>query len=183
MVIPIVNFKDPLNFMSVPNHQQFIFLCRFFINNHYMEKIEIVKNLFTAIEKGDYAKAKSFLAPDFKIVGAPPQPMGSEDWLAFHKHLSIGFPDFKFNITNITESGNVVNGTAKAGGTFTNAMPSFIKGQPAIEPTNKVTYNPKENLTMTFKGDKIVTITVEKVSGGGIPGFLKQIGAEVPSKV
>ncbi|MBO9702223.1 MAG: nuclear transport factor 2 family protein [Sporocytophaga sp.] len=148
-----------------------------------MEKIEIVKNLFTAIEKCDYTKAKSFLAPDFKILGAPPQPMGSDEWLAFHKQLSTGIPDFKFNMTDITESGNVVNGTAKVGGTFTKEMPSFIKGQPAIQPTNKVISNPKENLTMTFKGDKIVTITVEKVAGGGIPGFLKQIGAEVPSKV
>jgi len=148
-----------------------------------MEKIEIVKKLFTAIEKGDYTKAKSLLAPDFKIVGAPPQPMGSDDWLAFHKQLSTGLPDFKFNLTNMSESGNVVNATAHVGGTFTKAMPSFIKGQPAIQPTNKAISNPKENMTMTFKGDKIVTLTVEKVSGGGIPGFLKQIGAEVPSKV
>ncbi|WP_028980403.1 ester cyclase [Sporocytophaga myxococcoides] len=148
-----------------------------------MEKIEIVKNLFTTIEKGDYTKAKSFLAPDFKIVGAPPQPMGSDDWLAFHKQLSTGLPDFKFNLSDIIESGNVVNCTAKVGGTFTKEMPSFIKGQPAIQPTNKVLFNPKENLTLTFKGDKILTVTVEKVPGGGIPGFLKQIGVEVPSKV
>lgn len=148
-----------------------------------MEKIEIVKNLFSAIEQNNFEKAKSYLTSDFKVVGAPPQPIGADEWINFHKIVNKGIPDFKFNFKNGSESGNTVNGVCQVGGTFTNEMPSFSQGKAAIKPTNKTVFNPKENVTVTFKGEKIQTLTVEKVQDGGMNGFLKKIGAELPAKV
>jgi len=148
-----------------------------------MEKIKIAENLFKCIEEGNYEKAKSYLAPEFKIIGAPPQPLNADDWLKFQKHLTTGIPDFRYNFSEASESGNVVNGVCQVGGTFSHEMPGFVKGQPSVKPNNKKVQNPKENITITFKGDKIVSLTVEKVPDGGIPGLLKRMGAKVPEQV
>jgi len=148
-----------------------------------MDKIKIVENLFIAIEEGNYDKAKSYLSPEFKIIGAPTQPLTADNWLQFHRQLNTGIPDFKFNFRDASESGNIVNGVCQVGGTFTNEMPGFAKGQPSVKPNNKKIQNPKENITVSFKGDKISSLTVEKVADGGIPGLLKRMGAKVPEQV
>ncbi len=148
-----------------------------------MEKIKIVENLFRCMEEGDFEKAKSFLAPEFKIIGAPPQPLNADAWMQFQKKLSTGIPDFKFNFRDASESGNIVNGVCQVGGTFTHEMPAFVKGQPSVKPNNKKIQNPKENITVSFKGDKILTLTVERVPDAGIPGLLKRMGVKVPEQV
>jgi hypothetical protein len=143
-----------------------------------MGKIEIVKKFYGLMEQGNFDEAKSYLLPGFQILGATPQPMGKEEWMDFQHKLFIGVPDFKFNIGELSERGNLVNGVLQATGTFTNEMPSIYVGKPSIPPTNKKATNPKENFTVTFKGDKITMITVERLTNGGIHGFLKQLGAE-----
>jgi len=143
-----------------------------------MEKIEIVKKFYSLMEQGNFDEAKSYLLPGFQLLGAPPQPMGKEEWMDFQKKMHTGLPDFKFNVRDLSERGNIVNGVLQASGTFTREMPSLYAGKPAIPPTNKKAMNPKENFAVTFKGDKIIMVTVEKLTNGGIPGFLKQIGAE-----
>ncbi len=143
-----------------------------------MEKIEIVKKFYGLMEQGNFDEAKSYLLPGFQLLGAPPHPMGKEEWMDFQKNLFIGVPDFKFNIRDLSERGNLVNGVLQASGTFTHEMPSMYAGKPAIPPTNKKAMNPKENFTVTFKGDKIIMVTVERLTNGGMHGFLKQLGAE-----
>lgn len=143
-----------------------------------MEKIEIVKKFYSLMEQGNFDEAKSYLLPGFQLLGAPPQPMGKEEWMDFQKKMHMGCPDFKFNIRELSERGNIVNGVLQASGTFTHEMPSLYPGKPTIQPTNKKAMNPKENFAVTFKNDKIIMVTVERLTNGGMPGFLKQIGAE-----
>jgi hypothetical protein len=42
---------------------------------------------------------------------------------------------------------------------------------------------PEEKVRFTFKDNKIESLNVESVTGGGIPGVLKQLGVDIPAEV
>src|SRR4051812_17809505 len=124
-----------------------------------MNKVEIVKSLITAIEKNNFTEAKKLLSDDFMFTGAVPKPMNADQWLGMHKKINQGVPDFCFNISDLNESGNNVNGTVKVNGTQSKELPSLMEGTPALPATNKKFENPQEDVVASFKGDKINKIT------------------------
>jgi predicted ester cyclase len=147
-----------------------------------MKKTKIVQELLKAIEQKKYDQAESYLSEDFVLNGPMPNPASKKEWLDLHKKLSKGIPDFSFNLKKLNESGNTVNASVQVGGTHTNEIPSIMPGVESIPPTNKKVLNAEENVTITFKGDKISSMTVERVPNGGVAGLLKQLGVVVPSK-
>lgn len=146
-----------------------------------MNKSDIVKKLLSAIEKCNYDEAKNYLTDDFTFNGPVPKPIGSDEWLDVHKKISKGLPDFCYNVKNLNESGNTVNGSVEISGTHSKELPTLIPGVDPIPATNKKVQLPEEDFTVTFKGDKISKFTVEKVATGGILGLLKQVGVRAPS--
>jgi len=145
-----------------------------------MNKTEIVKNLLHAIEQCNMKEASTYLTDDFTFTGAFPKAINKNEWLEVHRKFDMAMPDFKFNAQDMNESGNVVNGTVQLSGTQSKELPSLMPGMPAVPATNKKVQLPKENFTVTFKGDKINNLTVEKVPNGGVEGLLKQLGVSVP---
>jgi hypothetical protein len=146
-----------------------------------MDKIEIVKNVMRALEQCKFDQVENYLTDDFTFVGPVPNPINKREWLDLHKKMSKGIPDLKFNMKNLSESGNVVNGSVQLSGTHSKEMPSLLTGIEAIPATNKKIQLPEENITAVFKGEKINSFTVEKVPNGGVAALLKQIGAKVPT--
>jgi hypothetical protein len=144
-----------------------------------MNKVDIVKKLLLAIEQCNMKEAASYLADDFTFSGAVPKPVSKNEWLDVHQKFDMAMPDFKFNAKDLNESGNVVNGTVQLSGTQNKELPSLMPGVPSVPATNKKIQMPTENFTVTFKGDKIVNLTVEKVPNGGVAGVLKQLGVTI----
>jgi predicted ester cyclase len=147
-----------------------------------MEKTQIVKNLLTSMEQGNFEQVDNMVTDDFIFSGPVPKPIGKKEFKEIHKKLLQGMPDFKFNLKNLNESGNVVNASVQVGGTHTKELPSLMPGIQSVPATNKKVQNPEENVTFTFKGDKISAMTVEKLPNGGAAGILKQLGVTVPTK-
>jgi hypothetical protein len=146
-------------------------------------KVEIVKDFISAIEQGKFDQAENCLSDDFVFSGPVPKKMSKKDWLRLHKNLLMGIPNLKFNLTDLSESGNTVNASVRLSGTHSKEIPSLMPEVSAVPASNKNIQLPKENVTMVFKGDKISSFTVEKVPNGGVPGLLKQIGVTVPASL
>jgi hypothetical protein len=145
-----------------------------------MRKSETVKNLFSALEQARFDEVQNYVTDDFTFRGPVPKPIKKKEWITLHKNLSIGIPNMKFNLNNLTESGNVVNGSVQLKGTQSQTLPPLLPQMQPVPPTNKAIELPKENVAFTFKGEKISIMTVEKVPNGGVPGILQQIGVNVP---
>jgi hypothetical protein len=145
-----------------------------------MENTRIVEEFLTAIERNDFVKAESFLAKDFKVTGVAPEPLGAREFLGVHKAFNKGMPDFSFNYKIGSESKNLVDLKVSLSGTHTKEMPAPAPGMNSIPATNKSVKMPEEKVRITIQDNKIANLHLEKVTGGGLPGLLKQIGVEIP---
>src|ERR1035437_6678146 len=134
-----------------------------------MENSKIVEEVFSGMERNDFAKAESYASKDMKVTGPAPVPLGVNEFFGAMKALVTGIPDWKFNYKVGSESKNIVETKVKITGTHTKGMPSPLPGVKNIAPTNKTIKMPEEKVTFTFKDNKIINVNVEKVQGGGIP--------------
>jgi hypothetical protein len=148
-----------------------------------MENSKIVEEVFSGMERNDFAKAESYASKDMKVTGPAPVPLGANEFFGTMKALVAGIPDWKFNYKIGSESKNVVETKVRITGTHTREIPSPLPGVKNVAPTAKTVRMPEEKVTFTFSNNKIININVEKVQGGGIPGLLKQLGVEIPAEV
>ena len=148
-----------------------------------MEQNKIAESFFNAIEKNDFTTAESYLSNNFKITGVGPEPLEAKEFLGLHKAFNKGMPDFKFNYKIGDVKNNIVETKVKLTGTHFKEMPSPAPGFPNIPATNKTLRMPEEKVRFTFKDNKIESLHLESVPGGGLPGVLKQLGVEMPKEV
>jgi hypothetical protein len=145
-----------------------------------MEQEKIVESFFKAIEKNDFTAAESYLSNNFKVTGVGPDSLGAKEFLGVHRAFNTGMPDFKFNYKIGNVSKNIVETKVKLTGTHFKDMPAPIPGLHTIPATNKTIRMPEERVRFTLRDNKIESIHLESVPGGGLPGVLKQLGVEVP---
>jgi hypothetical protein len=148
-----------------------------------MENAKIVEEVFSGMERNDFAKAESFASKDMSVTGVAPVTLGANEFFGTMKALVAGIPDWKFNYKIGRESNNIIETKVKITGTHTREMPSPLPGLKNIAATNKTIRMPEEKVTFTFNNNKIINVNVEKVEGSGVPGLLKQLGVEVPTEV
>src|SRR5207248_6764420 len=89
------------------------------------------------------------------------------------------FPDWKFNLHEAEEQGDIVTGAVQITGTHTQDL--VLPGMPPIPATHKKVSLPEEHLVFTFKGDRIASLASDNVPGGGVAGVLQQIGVPIPA--
>jgi hypothetical protein len=139
-----------------------------------------VRNLLAAIEANDMETAMSYLSSDFQLSGPVPEPIGAREWLGLHSALNQGMPDFSFNVKEVRANGNRVYTTVQISGTQTNDLDLSAMGMGVIPATGMAVQLPEEHPVATFDGDQIVSIDLEPVEGGGVPGILHQLGVAPP---
>ena len=144
-----------------------------------MKASEVINEFLSAIEKNDFKKAESYTSNDFVVEGVGPTNLNRTEFLNVHRSLNTGLPDFSFNHKIVKETGDQVDLKVKLTGTHKRDMQAPIPGLGTIKATNKNVRMPEENITATIKNDKITKIRVQQVSGGGLPGLLKQIGVDL----
>ena len=146
-----------------------------------MNAVETVQAVIGAIEANDFARARSLLADDFTFGGAVPQPIGPDAWLGIHKSFNAAMPDFSFNASNFRDENGVAACQVQITGTQTQTLTLPIPGAPPIPPTGKRVSLPAEPIRATTHGDKLASITVTEIPGGGLPGLLAQLGVTLPA--
>lgn len=148
-----------------------------------MSASETLQTVILAIEANDFARARSYLRDEFTFGGAVAQPIGPDAWLSIHKAFNAAMPDFSFNARGIHDENSGAVGQIQITGTQTNELTLPVPGIPAIAPTGKRVSLPTENLKVTARGDKLASIEVGEVPGGGLAGALAQLGVTVPGHV
>jgi predicted ester cyclase len=141
---------------------------------------DTVLSLLHAIEADDFAQAASYLTNDFTLGGAVRQPLDSQQWLGFHQALTRACPDFSFNARIVGETGDQVTVMVELTGTQTNVFSFPPFGIVDVAPTGKRVHLPQEPVDVTLRGEQVATISVQHVSGGGLPGILSQLGIKLP---
>ncbi len=143
-----------------------------------MSNLDLARKALHASEAGDLATLGGMVTDDFQFLGVTPQTLGKQEFLGFIQSIHTAFPDFKFNETSASESGDTATIKHKISGTHTG--PLNIPGMPSIPATGKKFALPEETSIFTFKGDKATKYTAQPAPDGGLPGILKQLGVEMP---
>lgn len=145
-----------------------------------MNNREIVHNLMNHIQKGEFEKARTLLADDFKFSGPVPQPINAEEWLAMGVSLRAAFPDLNYNFNIQSERGDVVIATTQLSGTHRNDFDLTKMDMGTIPATNKAFRTDRENTKITVRDNKVISWEAESIEGAGLMAILRQLGVEVP---
>ncbi len=143
-----------------------------------MSNLDVARKALHAFSSGDMATMTSLISDDFQFLGVTPQPLTKQDYLGFMQAINAAFPDFKFEETTASESGDTVTIKHHISGTHTGTL--NLPGMPPIPATGKKVRLPEETSVFTIQGGKAVKYLGEPAPDGGLPGMLKQLGVELP---
>lgn len=147
-----------------------------------LKPVDIVQLHLRAVEAGDWEKANSYLADNYKMKmeGMPFfVSIKKADALSMHKARKMAFPDFKFNEKVELEKDNQVKVAIYLTGTHTGLLdyPKNV-GVPKTEATGKTINLPAEYFTYSVENDKIVYTYGYIPDGHGPVALMKQLGIE-----
>ncbi len=143
-----------------------------------MSNLDLARKALHASESGDLTTLKGMVTDDFQFLGVTPQTLGKNEFLGFIESLHTAFPDFKFNETSASESGDTATIKHKITGTHTGTF--NVPGMPPIPATGKKFELPEETSVFTFKGEKATKYLAEPAPNGGLVGILSQLGVHPP---
>ena len=84
-----------------------------------MSRTAIISAFSAALEVRDFEQAATYLADNFTLSGPTPQPVGKHEFLAIQSAFQRAFPDWKFNLHEAEEQGDIVTGAVQITGTHT----------------------------------------------------------------
>lgn len=145
-----------------------------------MDAVEATKKLFALIESRETGAAAELLSDDFTFSGPVPDPINSAAWLGLHDRLNDAFSDFSFNLRDAQQVGDAAQVTLQLSGTHSSELDLSALDMPNVPTTGKSFELPPESTTVTIEGEKITSIRVAAVEGGGVMGILSQLGVEPP---
>lgn len=146
-----------------------------------MNKRETVQALMDAVQKGDFATAKTMLADDFQFNGSVPEPIDAEAWLGMSVSLKTAFPDLDYHFKVSGAEGNVVKSTAQLSGTHNGSFDLTGMNMGVIPATSKAFSTKSEKTKVTVKENKVTLWAVEPNDGAGLMEILKQLDAKLPT--
>lgn len=141
-----------------------------------MDTLAVVQAFYAATEAGDMARIESYMTDDFTFSGPVPKPIGKTEYLALQGALLAAMPNWKLNAKNFKVQGNKVTVTVQVTGTHTATLSSIRPGMSPIPASGKKIALPEERVNITVRDNKLASLEVGQVPGGGVPGILAQIG-------
>lgn len=148
-----------------------------------MEALSIYQQYNAAIETGDFDTVETLTHEDYSLTGPFAKPADKSEFLQIMKAIKSGFPDFAFNYTGLEERGDEVRGRMHITGTHSGRLDLSFMDIPPQDATGKKVVMPEESIKATIKDGKLFREHVEAVPGGGLDGFLQQLGIAVPTGV
>ncbi len=137
------------------------------------------KALMYAIQNGDYEKAQTYLATEFKFSGSVPKPLKADAWLAMHKNLKKAFPNLEYHFrVESVQSGGVVKISSELKGTHKGDLDLTNIKLGVIPATNKSFAAGREHGKLIIQNNKVVSWVVEPNKGTGMLVILGQLGVK-----
>ena len=145
-----------------------------------MNAAELVQEVYSSLEQRDAKRALSLLADDFAFSGATPVPLDKHQWVGVVSALTAAMPDFSFDYRLTKEESGMVEGTVTLTGTQSNELVLPMPGVPRVPATGKKVALPSEKVELDTRDGQIISLKVESVPNGGVPGILQQLGVSLP---
>lgn len=145
-----------------------------------MDKIAIVRECLSAVERGHFGEAERLIADDFEMLGPAPHPVHKADWIGNHRSMNVAFPDYAFNVSELEERDGKVFCRMHITGTHRGPLDLSSLGVPNLPATGKRFTLPPQQVEWQFHDDRISRAIVENPPGGGFAGLLSQLGARLP---
>ena len=140
-----------------------------------MDQEQLTKDFFSYIEKAQWDKVDSMMDENFSFSGATPFPVGKGIWLSYQQAVLKAFPDWAYNIQEISKEGESVSVKVHITGTHTNELHLPLHSVLPITATGIKIELPDEKSVLTFKEGKVLEIRVELSDNGGITGIMNQL--------
>ncbi|GAC1399595.1 MAG: hypothetical protein NVS4B12_06250 [Ktedonobacteraceae bacterium] len=147
-----------------------------------MSSVDTVNTFITALQSGDIELAAGFMADDFVMRGFAPKSLNKNQFLATYSNLLASMPDLSFNMTNEAgEENGTVQIEIEITGTHLNQLAMPVLGVQPIEPTGiAVTLAQTKTIFHVHNEEKVASMEMQSIPGGGLGGLLQQVGAELP---
>ncbi len=145
-----------------------------------MNKTELVEEMMTALQSGDLELASNVMADTFELTGLLPKTLNKRQFLGVQSELLTAMPDFTYNLSALHSHDDGVHASIRISGTQTNDLALPLFGLENIRATGLAVSLPQTQATYQIENDKVVSMNVEAVTGGGLSGLLQQVGAELP---
>lgn len=145
-----------------------------------MNAAELVQEVYSSLEQRNSKRALGLLADDFVFSGATPVPLDKHQWVGVVSALTAAMPDFSFNYRLTRQEGSMVEGTVTLTGTQTRELVLPMPGAPRVPATGKKVDLPREKVELDTRDGQVISLKVESVPNGGVPGILQQLGASLP---
>ncbi|HXD10183.1 MAG TPA: ester cyclase [Anaerolineales bacterium] len=135
--------------------------------------------LMSAVQMGEFEKAKKYLADDFLFSGAVPQPINAADWLEMSMSLKKAFPNLEYHFRVVSVQSDVVEISSELKGTHKGDLDLTSMNMGVIPPTHKSFAAGREHSKLTVHGDKVSAWVVEPNKSAGMTTILNLLGVKV----
>jgi len=146
-----------------------------------MDTKATVQSLMDAIQMGEFEKAKTLFANDFKFSGPVPEPISGEAWIGMSASLKAAFPDLDYQFKVESVDGDTAHISAELKGTHKGDFDLTAMNMGVIPATGKSFHAAHENGKATLRDGKIATWEMEGTEGAGLMAILGQLGVKVPA--
>lgn len=120
-----------------------------------MDRIEIVKAYFAALDSSSMERAKQYLSEDYQLIDFTAQPMSKDDMLGMILSLKAALPNLTHSLSNIRVEDNIVKLTVQRSGTNSGHLDLRKMGIGVVPRTQKFIIFPNSNYEFTFHDGKI----------------------------
>jgi len=147
-----------------------------------MDTKTTVQSLMDAIQMGEFEKAKSLFADDFKFSGPVPEPISGQAWLGMSASLRNAFPDLDYQFKIEDVDGDSAHISAELKGTHQDDLDLTAMNMGVIPATGKSFHAAHENGVARLRDGKITAWEMEGTEGAGLMAILGQLGVKMPSR-
>ncbi len=144
----------------------------------FMNTLELVRNLWKAIESQDFDRALSYLAYDFQFSGPVPFPLNAQQWIDIHHALARAMPDLTVGYQGSITGNQEVIGSIQLTGHHTGELSLPVLDVRHIPATGHLIVLSRESFLAEVRDGKVYSMYVEALPNGGLPSMLAQMGLE-----
>jgi len=146
-----------------------------------MTSQETVQALMDSVQRGDFDRARTFIADDFKFKGLSHKSISGKTWLKLSASLKMAFNGLNYNFKVASAEGDIVNTTSQMTGNNRGAFDLTGLHMGVISATHKNFSTPTEKIKITVKNNKVTSWIVEPTEGAGLMAILGQLGVKPSS--
>jgi predicted ester cyclase len=142
-----------------------------------MNTSNVVNEVFTDLQKGQFNRAGDLLADNFHstILGKAVDKSG---YISTYRAILQGMPDMKFHVQDVRTEGGKITVKVSLSGTNNLPIPALMKGWRQIPATHKKIEGLVAGLEVTLNGDKIEEIKSQGQEKGLFINLLDHLGLD-----